>query len=84
VIALTEERRYIKIPILLPRTLIESLDEILLDALPAEYKGVAKHYINAKIELLRAVEELINTRIKKLEEKLKKFEEVKKEKVKVE
>jgi hypothetical protein len=58
--------------------------EAILSSLPEEYKGVAKHYINAKIEFLRAIDEFVKARISQLEARLKEIEGVKRERVKVE
>ena len=58
--------------------------EALLSSLPEEYRGVVRHYINAKIEVLKAIDEFIRARISQLEARLKEVEGVKRERVKVE
>lgn len=51
---------------------------------PKEYKDALKHFINANIELLKAVNSLVESRIKEWERVLSEIEEVKKERAKVE
>ncbi|HIE36560.1 TPA: hypothetical protein EYP83_00200 [Candidatus Geothermarchaeota archaeon] len=61
------------------------LDEILIKFLPKEYNRVVEHYINSKIELLKAVDEFIDLQIKRLEEVKRSLkEEPKREKLEVE
>ncbi len=74
------EKKYIP---LLPIPLLTRLDEFLIETLPEEYKGVADHYINAKIEFLRSIEEIVKVNIKRLEDRREKLT-TKKEKVNVE
>jgi hypothetical protein len=72
------------IPLLYPLLLIGRIDEIIIESLPEKYKGAVEHYITAKTELLKAITEVINIRIKELEELKGSLEEVKREKVKLE
>ena len=65
--------------------LLLSLDEVLIKVLPKDYEDVAKHYINSKIEFLKAVDEFIHLQIKRLEDTKKNLvEKPKKEKLEVE
>ena len=77
-----KEKKYVFLPII-PIPFITKLDEILLELLPDEYRGAVDHYINAKIEMLKSIQEIINKRIEKLENKKKELK-IKKEKVDVE
>ncbi len=76
-----ERKEYTYIPMIW--ILPSIIDEFILRILPDEYDDVVKHYINAKIELLKAFREVLNARIKELEE-LKSRREIKKEKVDLE
>ncbi|PCN50538.1 hypothetical protein B6U99_03865 [Candidatus Geothermarchaeota archaeon ex4572_27] len=78
------ELELILAPLLIPRAVLDAIDEAVLRSLPEEYRKAAEHYLAARIEILRAASELINARIKRLEERLKEYREVKKEEVKVE
>ena len=77
-----DKKKYVFLPII-PIPFITKFDEIMLELLPEEYKGAADHYINAKIEILKSIQEIINKRIEKLENKKKELK-IKKEKVDVE
>ncbi len=77
-----DKEKYIPLP-LIPISLLAKFDEYLIESLPEEYKNVIDHYINAKIEFLKSIEELIKLNIKRLEEKREKLT-VKKEKVDIE
>jgi len=77
-----DEKKYIFLP-LLPASIFMKLDEYLIKLLPEEYKDAAEHYINAKIEFLKSIEEVIKADIKRLEERKEKLK-VKKEKVDIE
>jgi hypothetical protein len=69
-----------------PLTLITKLDEIVIESLPDKYKKAAEHYLSAKMEMLKAINEIINIRIDELRE-LKdtiKSREVRKERVDIE
>lgn len=79
------EKKLSRLPLLTPITLISRLDEIILEALPDQYRSAAEHYINAKVEMLKAVSELIDLRIKELKEIEDSWKSnVKKEKVELE
>ncbi len=77
-----EEKKYIPVP-LLPIPFFTRFDEFLIDFLPEEYKGVADHYINAKIEFLKSIEEIVKVNIERLEGRREELA-TKKEKVDVE
>ena len=72
------------LPILYPLLLMGRIDELIMESLPEKYKGAVEHYLTAKTELLKAITEVINIRIKELEELKGSLEEVKREKVKLE
>jgi len=75
-------KKYIFLPII-PIPLVSKLDEAILEKLPEEYNKAIDHYINAKIELLKMVEEAIKARIERLEKRRERLK-VRKEKVDVE
>lgn len=77
-----KEKKYVPIP-LLPIPFFTRLDEFLIEFIPEEYKGAADHYINAKIELLKSIEEIVKADIERLEGRREKLA-TKKEKVDVE
>ena len=79
-------RDIVDLTILNPLTLLTKLDEIIIGSLPDRYRGAAEHYLNAKLEMLKAIGELINIRIeeiKELRDNLRE-KEIKKEKVDIE
>lgn len=86
---MAEERRappyqptFIPIPILLPIPLTpQSFDELLVRIWPRGYEESLTHFLNARIELIKAAEAALKKRSEQLEE-LKEYR--KKEKVKVE
>ncbi len=78
-----EKEEYKKLPLLvLPLPLLD-IDEIILRFWPINYEESLKHLINARIELLKAINVAIEKRIEELEKRKSRIEE-KKEKVKVE
>ena len=77
-----DKEKYIPLP-LIPISLLAKFDEYLIESLPKEYKDVIDHYLNAKIEFLKSIEEIIKLNIKRLEEIREKLT-VKKEKVDLE
>jgi len=87
---LAEERRtpvyqptIIPIPVLLPIPLtLRALDELLVRIWPRGYEESLTHFLNARIELYKALEAALKKRSERLEE-LKESRQ-KKEKVKVE
>ncbi len=83
---MSEEKKIdiINVPIINPFSLMGIFDEFILRFTPSKYRGVAKHYIKAKIEMLKALREIIDMRIKDLESLITEEKEVKKEKVKLE
>jgi hypothetical protein len=72
------------LPILYPLIFLEKIDELLVEALPDKYKAALEHYLTAKSELLKALTELINIKIRELEELKGNLQEVKREKVEIE
>jgi len=79
-----KERREVRpFEIFFPFMAFKSLEDYLIKYAPERYKEALNHYVNAKIELLKAVDKLIKIRIEELEA-LKEVKVVKKEKVEVE
>ncbi len=64
--------------------LIDELEDRLIALTPDKYRGVIKHFIKARLEVLRGIEELIRIRREELERKLSESQGPRKEKVDIE
>lgn len=79
-----EERKGRPIYVLMPFFPIINMDEILRKIWPKGYEESLEHLINARIEILKAINSALEKRIKELESAKAELKEVKREKVKVE
>lgn len=64
--------------------LIDELEDRLFSLAPEKYKGALRHFIKARLEVLRGIEELIRIRREELEKRLEESRKPKREKVSVE
>lgn len=78
-----EKEDYKRLPLLILPIPLFNIDELLLKFWPENYSEALKHLINARIEILKAINVAIEKRIEELEAHKTKIEE-KREKVKVE
>lgn len=78
-----EKEGYKQSPLLILPLPLFNIDELILRFWPENYNESLKHLINARIEILKAINAAIEKRIEELEAHKAKIEE-KREKVKVE
>lgn len=64
--------------------LIDELEDRLFSLAPEKYREALKHFIRARLEVLRGIEELIRIRREELERRLEEGGKPKREKVSVE
>lgn len=83
---MSEKRKeiYDLLSFLCPFAFFRTITDTIIKNLPDTYDEAVKHYINSRIERLKFVEEIIDTRVKKLEEIKTSKESMKKEKVDIE
>ena len=79
-----KEELYDLLSFLCPFAFFRTITDTIIKNIPERYDDAVKHYINSRIERLKFVEEIIDNRVKKLEEIKTSKEGIRKEKTDIE